>query len=99
VRVLRAARPETPIVLVEDRTYADSFLRAGRAEANRTNRAALQKAYADLQGEGMGGLHYVEGASLLGADGEDTVDGSHPTDLGFKRQADALYPVLKALLS
>ena len=47
----------------------------------------------------MGGLHYVEGASLLGADGEDTVDGSHPTDLGFKRQADALYPVLKALLS
>ena len=59
----------------------------------------IQKAYADLQGEGMGGLHYVEGASLLGADGEDTVDGSHPTDLGFKRQADALYPVLKALLS
>lgn len=99
VRVLRAARPETPIVLVEDRTYADAFLRADRAAANRKNRAALQKVYADLQGEGVGGLHYVEGESLLGADGEDTVDGSHPTDLGFKRQADALYPLLKALLS
>lgn len=99
VRVLRAARPDTPIVLVEDRTYADGFLRTDRAEANRKNRAALKKVYADLQGEGARGLHYVEGASLLGADGEDTVDGSHPTDLGFKRQADALYPVLKALLS
>jgi len=98
VRVLRAARPETPILLVEDRTYADSFLRADRAEANRKNRAALRAVYASLEGEGVKGVHYVEGANLLGADGEDTVDGSHPTDLGFKRQADALYPVLKALL-
>lgn len=99
VRVLRAARPETPIVLVEDRTYADSFLLPGRAEANRNNRAALREAYTNLEGEGVKGLHYIEGAALLGADGEDTVDGSHPTDLGFKRQADALYPVLKALLA
>ncbi len=99
VRALRAARPETPILLVEDRTYADGFLRVGRAEANRSNRAALQKAYADLLAEGVGGLHYLEGAGLLGSDGEDTVDGSHPTDLGFKRQADALYPVLKKLVA
>ena len=28
----------------------------------------------------------MEGANLLGED--DTVDGSHPTDLGFRRQAD-----------
>ena len=30
----------------------------------------------------------MEGAVLLGDDRDDTVDGSHPTDLGFRRQAD-----------
>lgn len=42
-------------------------------------------------------LHYLPG-ELLGADGEDTVDGSHPTDLDFMRHADAFEPVLKPLL-
>ncbi len=99
VRVLRTARPETPIVLVEDRTYAASFMHSGQAQTNSGNRAALQKAYADLLAEGIGGLHYLKGDGLLGADGEDTVDGSHPTDLGFKRHADAFYPLLKEVLA
>ena len=46
----------------------------------------------------MRGLHYVDGDGLFGDDGEGTVDGSHPTDLGFERQADALEPVLRAAL-
>jgi lysophospholipase L1-like esterase len=40
-------------------------------------------------------LHYVPGESLLGEDGEATVDGTHPTDVGFLRIADALEPVLR----
>ena len=47
---------------------------------------------------GIQHLHYLPGEQLLGADGEDTVDGSHPTDLGFMRHADAFEPVLKPLL-
>jgi lysophospholipase L1-like esterase len=43
-------------------------------------------------------LHFVEGDALLGKDGEDTVDGVHPTDLGFKRISESLYPVLKPLV-
>jgi len=41
---------------------------------------------------------YLKGADLLGDDGEGTVDSSHPTDLGFMRQADALARVLGPLL-
>jgi hypothetical protein len=99
VQLLRAARPDTPIILVEDRTYADAFLRMGRAESNRANRAALRRAYESLQGEGVTNLHYLPGDQLLGADGEDTVDGSHPTDLGFMRQAEAFYPLLKSIVN
>ena len=37
--------------------------------------------------------------AAVDADGEDTVDGSHPTDLGFMRQAEAFYPLLKSIVN
>ena len=47
---------------------------------------------------GVKNLHYLEGADLLGQDGEGTTDGSHPNDLGFVRQADAFEPALRKAL-
>lgn len=43
-------------------------------------------------------MYYVHAAELLGADGEDTVDGTHPTDLGFLRMAETMSGVLMPLL-
>lgn len=99
VKKLRMVRPETPILLVEDRTYANAFLVSGSADRNRSSREASQEAYQTLKSEGMTNLGYLAGDKLLGADGDDTVDGSHPTDLGFLRQADALQPALAKLLA
>ena len=98
VRLLREKRPETPILLVEDRTYSDAFLVASKRERNDTSRAALREAYERLTGAGTTGLYYLEGERLLGDDNEGTVDSSHPTDLGFFRQADAFEPVLREIL-
>ena len=98
VRTLRAARPHTPILLVEDRTYANAAFKPAQRERNDTSRAAFRRIVLQLHNEGVGGLHYLPGESLLGDDGEATVDSSHPTDLGFMRQADALEPALRALL-
>lgn len=98
VRQLRQARPQTPIVLVEDRSYSGSWLLDGQRERNTSSRAALQAAYRALQDGGVTGLHYVSGESLLGADRDDTTDGSHPSDLGFQRHADAMEPILRAAL-
>ena len=98
VRLLRKARPDTPILLVEDRNYADGFLVASKRERNVGNQAALRAAYKRLQEAGVGGLYYLEGNKLLGADGEDTVDSSHPSDLGFLRQAEAFREVLAPIL-
>ena len=98
VRIIRAARPETPIVLVEDRTYANAPFKAAQRERQSASRRELRKAFERLKESGIGGLHYVEGEQLLGDDGEATVDSSHPTDLGFTRQADVLERVLRRLL-
>lgn len=99
VKRLRQSRPQTPILLVEDRTYADAFFRPERAERNRESRDALRNVFARLKGEGVKELHYLAGDSLLGQDGDDTVDGSHPTDLGFFRQARTLLGVLRPIPS
>jgi len=98
VQTLRKARPMTPIVLVEDRSYANSVILPGPRERNLTSRAALKKSYEKLLADGVKGLHYLPGEKLLGDDGEGTVDSSHPTDLGFVRQADAFQKVLEPLL-
>jgi hypothetical protein len=99
VRKLRAAHPDTPIVLVEDRTMQDSFLIAGRMEYyHRKDRAELKLAYERLKAAGVKNLYYIPGDNLFGDDGEGSVDGSHPSDLGFMRQADIFARVLGPLL-
>jgi hypothetical protein len=98
VNQLRKARPSTPIVLVEDRRFANSWLVPGRAKFHDDNHAALRKAYEQLKASGVKHLHYLGGDDLLGDDAEGTTDASHPNDLGFVRQADAFEPVLRRAL-
>lgn len=98
VRRLRQAHPKTPILLVEDRGYTDAFLLKSKRERNETSRAALKAAYDRLRKDGVQGLSYLKGDDLLGEDGEGTVDSSHPTDLGFMRQADVMGKVLGPIL-
>jgi hypothetical protein len=98
IHTLLKARPKTPILLVEDRTYANASELASQRSRHATNRAALKKVYDKLIADKVGGVHYLTGDKLLGDDGEATVDSSHPTDLGFMRQADAFLPALTPLL-
>jgi hypothetical protein len=98
VQTLRKAHPLTPILLVEDRTYANAAVLTTQRQRNSDSRAALRRCHERLMAAGVKNLHYLPGDRLLGTDGEDTVDGSHPTDLGFLRQAEAFQGVLKPLL-
>lgn len=98
VAQLRAAHPTVPILLVEDRRYTDSWIQPQHAERNDGNHAALKKAFNDLIAAGDKNLFYLSGDQLLGDDNEGAVDSSHPTDLGFYRQAKEFEKVLRPLL-
>ena len=93
---LRELRPETPIVVVE--AFPNTKLlwsqKAENADARNIN---LRTQYARLLTDGVKGLWYVPGEFLVGDDDEGTVDGVHPTDLGFLRMAEILAPVVKNL--
>jgi lysophospholipase L1-like esterase len=98
VRQLRKARPDTPIMLVEDRRNTNAWILPDRNRHHTDNHAALKEAFATLQREGVKHLHYLGGDDLLGHDAEGATDGSHPNDLGFVRQADLFEPVLRRAL-
>ena len=98
VKQLRNTHPKVPIVLVEDRTYANSWIMPSKQKRNDSSRAAFRLAYKSMQDAGIENLFYVDGASLLAKNGDDTTDGSHPSDLGFFNQANAIEPALRKAL-
>ena len=90
VNKLRAAHPTTPILLVEDCTISNSV--------PTTKGKVLREVYARLQQEGVGNLHFLSAEGMMGPDDEGTVDGCHPTDLGFTYQAQVFAAALRPLL-
>jgi len=98
VKMLRAARPETPIVLVEDRRNTNSWITPKRQQFHNENHAALRESFEALKKDGGSKLYYIPGDGMLGDDAEGATDGSHPNDLGFMRQAAAFEPVLREAL-
>lgn len=99
VRRLREAKPTTPIVLVEDRRFTNSWITPAKQKFHDDNHAALKKAYDNLIKAGVQGLFYIEGDALYGDDTEGATDASHASDLGFLRQAEAFEPVLRKALA
>ena len=103
VKQLRAARPNTPIIVVEERSNHRDHWDLGDAtvlmryhkmlkEGVDARNAMLKATYEQLVKEGVKGRSYVPG-DLGGADYS-----SHAGDLGFHRQADIFEPFLKAAL-
>jgi hypothetical protein len=98
VKILRELHPNTPIVLAEGITYDDAFLVKPRDQRNNESSKALRNAYENLLRNGVRNLYYQIAEGELGSDGEGTVDGTHPTDLGFMRQADTYELLLRSIL-
>ena len=94
IDAIRAAHPKTPLVLIEHVTYSNaSFIPARTVKVTGTN-AVLKRVYEKLKAAGDKRVFYIPTGNLYPGDGEDTVDGSHPTDLGFWRMAQSIGPVV-----
>jgi hypothetical protein len=98
IREVCKTHPDTPIILVEDRTFTNAWLKPNMQQTHLERRHFFRQTYEKLTAEGMKNLIYVEGQHLLGDDDEGTVDSSHPTDLGMVRIADILEPILRKTL-
>lgn len=91
VRTLRQAHPHTPILLAEDCSVSNT---------TPTPKGTLvRKIYEDLRSEGIADLYFLSNENMLGDDGDGTVDGVHPNDLGMMRQAAVFIQSLAAILN
>ncbi len=97
LEILLAARPGISVAMVDDLNAPKLELMAERDHGWNRKRAAM--AGLKKHFSGRSNLYWLSGANLLGTDGEATVDGTHPTDLGFMRIADALAPNLAIMLA
>ncbi|TNJ66610.1 hypothetical protein FE784_08560 [Paenibacillus hemerocallicola] len=100
IRIYREAHPVAPILVISRFKYArERFMPA--LLQKRLHMKRIEMETVDLfRRRGDGNLHFFDGEASLGTDAynESTVDGAHPTDLGFLRMADTLTPVFKELL-
>jgi hypothetical protein len=99
VRRIREKKPETPIILVEDRRFTNSWITPTKDKFHDDNHAALKAAYEGLVKDGVQGLHYIPGDQLYGTDTEGATDASHANDLGFMRQAEIFEPVIRQAIA
>lgn len=99
IDIYRERHPHVPILVVSKIRYAKELFNeqmlATRLEMKRVEQETVER----RRGMGDRNIHFFDGSVLLDANFEEcTVDGVHPTDLGFMRMADGLTPVLSNLL-
>ena len=99
IRILRDAHPDTPILAISRTRFANEHVDPN-AQGERLERRDFQrKTIDDLRASGDANVHFLDGSDLLGDRFDEcTVDGVHPTDLGFMRMADAIEPVIRRIL-
>ncbi|MFD0959072.1 SGNH/GDSL hydrolase family protein [Paenibacillus chungangensis] len=101
IRIYREAHPEVPILVVSKFRYAlENFNPEALQRRLRMRQIAID-VVGKYKQQGDHNIHFFDGSDMFGGDDahECTVDGSHPTDLGFLRMADALTPTFQQLLS
>lgn len=97
VRILRAKRPETPIVLAEHDGYTDEAINPVNRKSYQDVNVILKEAFAQLKTEGVTGIYLIPKEDFH-QDIETMVDGTHPTDLGMMRYAEAYEKQIREIL-
>jgi len=88
VRTIRKRRPDTPILLVQNPLSGNTS----------TQNSALTAIFETLRSEGVQKLTLLPSENQLTGAENGTVDGVHPTDLGFDRMASAYLNFLEAII-
>jgi hypothetical protein len=100
VEILREKHLETPILIMSKTRYARAESESAAYELLMHNRDFQIELVAKRKEDGDKNIYFLDGSTVLGDDYyECTVDGSHPTDLGSYRIAEALYAAIDEILS
>jgi len=94
---LTRLRPNVPILIVGCRRHDDAPLVKEKDDLFKAKQAEAKTVY-DKIVRTRKNVYYLSGENLFGTDGEATVDGSHPNDLGMMRMTESLLPIMETIL-
>lgn len=83
---LKEKRPGTPVLLVEHAGYTDELVNKERKNTYEIRNKWSREVYEELINSGTEDLYYLD-KEAIGLSMDDTVDGTHPSDLGMSRYA------------
>lgn len=98
IKKIRSEHPETPIIIMQSLVRESGFWNQEVGERVRKQNEQIAIEFKKLQDQGIKNLYFIEGKDLLGDDHEGTVDGTHPTDVGFSRMLEKIQPVVVEVL-
>lgn len=98
IRIFRGRHPDVPIAVLPQIRFAREVIDRELFELRQLRKRIQSEVVQACREGGDERIYLLDGDSLLGPDfHECTVDGVHPTDLGFSRMAEYLTPVLRQL--
>ncbi len=95
IEILRQRHPSTPILIHENVYYPTTRVVPSRLHRVEASNAVLNKIVKQRNAKGDHNISIIPACDLTVDDGNTTVDGTHPTDLGFLRMADQMEPYLR----
>ena len=98
IKYLRDKCPQTPIVILESVIRETGYFDQQVGKRVQKQNENIRQAYLQLKKEKYTGLFFISADQLIGKDHEATIDGTHLTDLGFTRIADAVTKVIKKVM-
>ena len=97
VRRIRESHPTTPLIFLQTEVRESGNFDLKKRAFEDAKREAARKGMEKLL-ERDENIYFIDPGMDLGDDHEATVDGVHPTDLGFERMLDALTPRIARIL-
>lgn len=96
---VREAHPETPLIFISTlyREGCNFNGRVARSEADK-RRAALE-GMAAIRKAGYKNIYFIDPGMPMGDDHETSIDGTHPSDLGFDRMLASIRPKIARILA
>ncbi|KLT64708.1 SGNH/GDSL hydrolase family protein [Pedobacter sp. BMA] len=99
INTIRKKHPSAPIIvmqsLVRETGYWDKTL-GGQVKKQNMN---VQTEVLNLLQKGMKNLYFITSENMIGDDHDGTIDGTHPSDLGYDRMIKQIQPQIMEILS
>ena len=98
IKTIRKKRPHTPLLIMEDAPRTNAWIFQSKMAETKARWKNMRQIYRKLCLDGGKNIAYLKGNTLFGTDGEVSVDGVHPGDIGVMSMSRKIYPVLKKIL-